>query len=86
MAEIRDQRVPVAQARTLVSALRSAGKKQGVDFDYLEQPKNTHNLPYDDVAIEWLKAAEGWLAKHNPAYIATDSDKPVSVAVTADMK
>lgn len=83
---VRDQRVPVAQARTLVSALESAGKKRGVDFDYLEQPKNTHNLPYDDVTIEWLKAAENWLGKYNPAYIASDSDKPVAVSVTVDSK
>jgi hypothetical protein len=69
----------VEQARVLVSALKSAGKKQGVDFDYLEQPKNTHNLPYDDVSIEWLKAVENWLSKHNPAYVPTDMDKPVSV-------
>lgn len=80
---VRDQRVPVAQARTLVSALKSAGKKEGVDFEYLEQPKNTHNLPYDDVAIEWLKAVETWLGKHNPAYIASDTDKPVAIVVGA---
>jgi dipeptidyl aminopeptidase/acylaminoacyl peptidase len=76
---VRDQRVPVEQARVLVSALKSSGKKQGVDFEYLEQPKNTHNLPYDDVSIEWLKAVENWLEKHNPAYIPTDMDKPVMV-------
>lgn len=79
---VRDQRVPVAQARGLVSALKSAGKREGVDFQYLEQPKNTHNLPYDDVSIEWLKAVENWLTKHNPAYIASDSDTlpPVVIA------
>lgn len=82
---VRDQRVPVAQARTLVSALKSAGKKEGVDFEYLEQPKNTHNLPYDDVAIEWLKAVETWLGKHNPAYIDSDSDKPVPIVVGAQV-
>lgn len=71
---VRDQRVPVQQARVLVSALRNAGKKEGVDFEYLEQPKNTHNLPYDDVRIEWLAGVERWLRKHNPAYVAGDTD------------
>jgi dipeptidyl aminopeptidase/acylaminoacyl peptidase len=78
---VRDARVPVAQARTLVDALQKSGKKRGVDFDYLEQPKNTHNLPYDEVRVEWLEAAEKWLAKHNPAYVPGDSDKPVPVKV-----
>ncbi len=83
---VRDQRVPVAQARTLVSALKGAGKKEGADYVYLEQPKNTHNLPYDDVRIEWLKGVEDWLRKHNPAYIATDTDKEPPVVVTAELK
>ncbi len=78
----RDQRVPVGQARILVRALKSAGKKQGQDFEYLEQPKNTHNLPYDDVHIEWLEAAEKWLAKHNPAYVEADGDKAPPITVT----
>lgn len=83
---VRDQRVPVAQARTLVSALRSAGKKEGTDFVYLEQPKNTHNLPYDDVSIEWLKGVENWITKHNPAYISSDSDSLPAVVIAVDAK
>lgn len=79
---VRDQRVPVEQARTLVSRLKDAGKTRGVDFEYIEQPKNTHNLPYDEVRIEWLEATEKWLAKHNPAYVPGDADKPVPVAVS----
>lgn len=78
---IRDDRVPIAQARTLVGALRGSGKKQGVDFDFVEQPKNTHNLPYADVRLEWFQAAGGWLDRFNPAYIATDTDKPVPIGV-----
>jgi dipeptidyl aminopeptidase/acylaminoacyl peptidase len=79
---LRDQRVPIEQARTLVSRLKGSGKVEGVDFDYVEQPKNTHNLPYSDVRMEWLEAAERWLAKHNPAYIPSDVDKPVPVTTT----
>ena len=79
----RDQRVPVAQAKLLVSALKSSGKKQGEDFEYIEQAKNTHNLPYEDVHIEWLEAAGKWLAKHNPAYLSTDSDKAPPVTLSS---
>lgn len=79
---VRDARVPVAQARTLVSRLKGAGKRQGIDFDYLEQPKNTHNLPYNEDRVGWLVAAERWLARHNPAYIDSDTDKPVPVRLT----
>lgn len=78
---IRDDRVPIAQARTLVGALRGSGKKQGTDFDFVEQPKNTHQLPYADVRLEWFEAAHRWLDRFNPAYIPSDSDKPVPVGV-----
>lgn len=79
---VRDSRVPINQARGLVSKLRGSGKKQGVDFDYIEQPKNTHNLDYNDVRVQWLEGAEKWFAKHNPAYIDSDTDKPVPVGLT----
>ena len=71
---VRDARVPVEQARVLVDALKSAGKVEGRDFVYLEQEKNTHNLPYDYTRIEWLGAATAWLEKHNPAYVQSDPD------------
>lgn len=74
---VRDARVPIEQARTLVSRLRSSGKEQGTEFDYIEQPQNTHNLNYDDVWVEWLEGAERWLNRYNPAYIDSDSDRPV---------
>ena len=73
----RDARVPIDQARTLVSRLRSAGKMQGTDFDYIEQPQNTHNLIYDDVWVQWIEGAAGWLNRWNPAYTPADSDRPV---------
>jgi dipeptidyl aminopeptidase/acylaminoacyl peptidase len=74
---VRDARVPVAQARVLVSRLRASGKREGEDFEYIEQPQNTHNLIYDDVATEWLEGAARWLARWNPAYIDSDTDRPV---------
>ena len=75
---VRDQRVPIAQARTLVSRLRASGKVEGTDFEYIEQPQNTHNLHYDDVWVEWLEGAERWLNRWNPAYIDSDTDRPVA--------
>lgn len=86
VAGVRDQRIPIEQSRTLVSRLKSSGKKEGVDFRYVEQPKGTHNLPYEDVHIQWLVEAGKWLDRFNPAYIPDDADKPVPVTLTADIK
>ncbi|MEW4448440.1 alpha/beta fold hydrolase [Qipengyuania sp. JC766] len=72
VAAERDARIPMEQARTLVSALRGAGKKEGTDFKYVVQPEGTHNLPYDDVHIEWIEEAYAWLERFNPAYIPED--------------
>ncbi len=62
-----DQRVPVRQSRNLVKALKSAGKVEGRDFVYLEQPKNTHNFPFEADEVDFLQAVRDFLAKHNPA-------------------
>lgn len=62
-----DQRVPVSQSRNLVKALKSAGKVEGRDFVYLEQPKNTHNFPFEADEVQFLEAVRDFLAKHNPA-------------------
>lgn len=86
VAGLRDARIPIEQSRTLVSRLKGSGKKEGIDFRYVEQPKGTHNLPYEDVHTEWLVETEKWLAAHNPAYIASDPDKPVPVVVTVATK
>ncbi|KQZ60718.1 hypothetical protein ASD67_15520 [Sphingopyxis sp. Root1497] len=86
VAGLRDARIPIEQSRTLVSRLKGSGKKEGVDFRYVEQPKGTHNLPYEDVHTEWLVETEKWLERFNPAYIASDPDKPVPVVVTVDTK
>ncbi len=81
VAGARDARIPLEQARTLVSNLKSSGKKETIDFAYIEQKKGTHNLPYEDVHIEWLKAAEDWMDRFNPAYISSDPDqaKPIKI-------
>lgn len=73
---VRDPRVPIEQARVLRDALKRAGKREGVDYAYLEQPKNGHHSPYftKEERLEWLAGATAWLAKHNPAYVAGDAD------------
>lgn len=86
VAAARDRRIPLEQSRTLVSRLKSSGKKEGIDFRYIEQKQGTHNLPYDDVHIQWIEEAEKWLERFNPAYIPTDSDKPVPVTVSLASK
>jgi dipeptidyl aminopeptidase/acylaminoacyl peptidase len=79
----RDARIPLEQSRTLVSRLKASGKKEDVDFRYVEQAKGTHNLPYEDVHIEWLTEAEKWLGRFNPAYIDSDAEKAVPVTVVS---
>ncbi len=78
VAGLRDQRIPIEQSRTLISRLKSSGKKEDVDFRYIEQKQGTHNLPYDDVHIQWIEEARAWLEKFNPAYIDSDKDKPTA--------
>jgi dipeptidyl aminopeptidase/acylaminoacyl peptidase len=79
----RDARIPLEQSRTLVSRLKASGKKEDVDFRYVEQSKGTHNLPYEDVHIEWLEEAEKWLGRFNPAYIDSDVEKALPVTVAS---
>lgn len=73
---VRDPRVPIAQGRTLASALRSAGKKEGVDFAYIEQPKNGHYSVFftKEERLEWLGATAAWLDRFNAAYVPGDAD------------
>lgn len=63
----RDDRVPVAQSRTLVSRLRAAGKIEGRDFVYVEQPRNTHHLPLEADRLQLLEEMQRFLGQHNPA-------------------
>lgn len=82
VAGVRDARIPLEQSRTLVSNLKKSGKVEGRDFKYIEQRQGTHNLPYDDVHIQWIEEAEKWLDTYNPAYISSDTDsEPSKVAV-----
>lgn len=81
VAGLRDARIPIEQSRTLVSRLKGSGKVEGTDFKYIEQPKGTHNLPYEEVHTQWLEEAGAWLARFNPAYVDGDGDKPPVVGI-----
>ena len=63
----KDQRVPVDQSRNLVKRLKAAGKVEGKDFIYIEQPRNTHHLPLEEDRVQLLEEMKKFLAAHNPA-------------------
>lgn len=84
VAAKEDARIPMEQAETLVSALRGAGKVEGQDFRYVVQEQGTHNLPYDDVHMEWINEANAWMQKYNPAYIDSDGDTPPATVAFND--
>ena len=63
----KDQRVPVSQSRNLVSRLKDAGKVEGRDFEYVELPRETHNLLLESSRARVLEEVKKFLDKHNPA-------------------
>jgi acetyl esterase/lipase len=69
----RDDRVPVSQSRNLVNRLRNAGKVEGRDFVYVEQPRNTHQLPLEADRLQLLDEMQRFLARHNPSGQTTQS-------------
>ena len=60
-------RVPPAQSRDLVARLKKAGKVEGRDFVYVEQPLNTHNLLREPDRVQVLQEVSKFLKQHNPA-------------------
>lgn len=59
----KDRVVPVNQSRVMAEQLREAGK----DVTYIEQPEADHHFTRSQDRLEFLKALEAFLAKHNPA-------------------
>ncbi|TXC73745.1 S9 family peptidase [Sphingorhabdus soli] len=82
----RDERVPVEQARELVNHLKKSGKREGIDFEYLEQARNTHHFPLDEQQTEFLKASKAFLDKHNPAFIPSDADYKLGAKIDDAMR
>lgn len=59
----RDLRVPESQSRAMANALKAAGKP----VEYVEQPLGDHNLSRQADRLQFLRAVEAFLARHNPA-------------------
>ena len=79
----RDDRVPVGQSRSLVSRLRGSGKVEGRDFVYVEQPRNTHNLPLEADRLQLLVEMQRFLAQHNPPGAAAPAVPAATAAAPA---
>jgi acetyl esterase/lipase len=58
-----DRVVPIVQSRVIAQKLKSAGK----DVTYIVQPLADHHFSRQEDRLEFLKALEAFLAKHNPA-------------------
>lgn len=58
-----DRVVPPVQSKVLAQKLKSEGK----DVTYIVQPEADHHFSRGEDRLEFLKALEAFLAKHNPA-------------------
>jgi len=58
-----DRVVPPVQSKVLAQKLKAAGK----DVTYIVQPEADHHFSRMEDRLEFLKALEAFLAKHNPA-------------------
>ena len=59
----KDMRVPVDQSRSMADKLKETGR----DVIYIEQPLADHHFSRSEDRLEFLKAMESFLARHNPA-------------------
>ncbi len=59
----KDRVVQPVQSRLMAKELKAAGK----DVTYVEQPEGDHHFSRSADRLEFLKALEAFLAKHNPA-------------------
>ena len=59
----KDAVVPPVHSRLLADRLKKAGK----DVTYIRQPEADHHFSRGEDRLEFLKAMEAFLAKHNPA-------------------
>jgi acetyl esterase/lipase len=59
----KDRVVPLVHSRVMAQKLKAAGK----DVTYVEQPEADHHFSRSEDRLEFLKALEAFLAKHNPA-------------------
>jgi acetyl esterase/lipase len=59
----KDRVVPPVQSRVMVQKLKAAGK----DVTWIEQPEGDHHFSRGEDRLQFLKALEAFLARHNPA-------------------
>ena len=59
----KDRVVPPVHSRVMAQKLKAAGK----DVTWIEQPEGDHHFSRSEDRLEFLKALEAFLAKHNPA-------------------
>ncbi|QCB36550.1 S9 family peptidase [Sphingobium sp. PAMC28499] len=63
----KDRRVPVGQSREMAEKLKAAGKVDGRDYIYVEQPLADHFFSRQADRLEFLQQLEAFLKAHNPA-------------------
>ena len=63
----KDRRVQVAQSREMAEKLKAAGKADGRDYIYVEQPLADHFFSREADRVEFLEQLDAFLKAHNPA-------------------
>lgn len=63
----KDRRVQVSQSREMAEKLKAAGKAQGRDYLYVEQPLADHHFSREADRLEFLEKLDAFLKDHNPA-------------------
>lgn len=63
----KDRRVQVSQSREMAEKLKAAGKVQGRDYIYVEQPLADHHFSREADRVEFLEQMDAFLKAHNPA-------------------
>lgn len=63
----KDRRVQVGQSREMAEKLKAAGKQEGRDYVYVEQPLADHFFSRQADRLDFLQRLEAFLKEHNPA-------------------
>lgn len=63
----KDRRVQVGQSREMAEKMKAAGKVEGRDYIYIEQPLGDHHFSRQADRLDFLKRLDAFLAEHNPA-------------------
>ncbi|WP_176592979.1 S9 family peptidase [Sphingobium sp. EM0848] len=63
----KDRRVQVSQSREMAEKLKAAGKVEGRDYIYVEQPLADHFFSRQADRLDFLQRVDAFLKQHNPA-------------------